>query len=560
MHPDELPTLPPVKPSSGDGVHDVATLSGNSVTAQYGLGQQPPPLAAQQSGTLPQVEGFLLESELGRGGMGIVYLARQLKLNRLVALKMILNADHSDAATKQRFLAEAEAIAQLQHPGIVQVYEFGTHEGNPYFALEYISGGSLEKKLAGVPQPPRESAELVEKLAHAVGSAHERGIIHRDLKPANILLSPESTVLSSESKLASFKPQDTALKTLSPKITDFGLVKKEGSDMTATGVILGTPSYMAPEQADSKKMIGPSADVYALGAILYECLTGRPPFKASTPLDTVLQVVNTEPVSVRKSQPKTPRDLETICLKCLQKEPGKRYGSAAALGDDLRRFLNHEPILAHPVGRVEKMWRWCRRHPAVAGMAAGIVVLILIGVVVANSVAQWVANESIQNVARAKQVEEEKKRADEQTELVQTEKNTTRRMLTALLDMVKSKDDATSNAAINTIVQLGFATTGAVDELIKLMDVSGEVVTPADEARVEKYAQLLAKFGPTVIPTLRKGLSNPNITRWGCVKALGILGPPAYEAVPDLEALLKQEQNELIQRDIRESIRKIEKQ
>ncbi|MFT3883062.1 MAG: protein kinase [Gemmatales bacterium] len=557
MHPDELPTLPPVKPSSSDGVHEVATLSGNSVTAQHVGQQQPSPHATEQSSTLPQVDGFELEGELGRGGMGIVYLARQLKLNRLVALKMILNADHSDSATKQRFLAEAEAIAKLQHPGIVQVYEFGTHEGNPYFALEYVSGGSLEKKLAGVPQTARESAELVEKLALAVHSAHEQGIIHRDLKPANILLSAECSVLSSQKTHQGLSTEHLALSTCTPKITDFGLVKKEGSDMTATGVILGTPSYMAPEQADCKKTIGPCADVYALGAILYECLTGRPPFKASTPLDTVLQVVNAEPVSIRKYQPKTPRDLETICLKCLQKEPDKRYASAAALANDLQRFMNHEPILAHPVGRVEKMWRWCRRHPAVAGMAAGIVVLILIGAVVANSVAQWVAHESTQKQAREKQVEEEKKRADEQTQLAQKEKNNTQRMLTSLLDMVKSKDDATSNAAINTIVQLGFATTGAVDELSKLMDVTGDVVTSADEARVESYAQRLAKFGPTIIPALRKGLTNPNITRWGCVKALGILGPPAHEAMPDLEALLKQEQNELIQRDIKASIKKI---
>ncbi len=544
MHPDDLPTLPPPgKPSDCDALHEAATLSGSSVTAPSAKLLNLAAPGSEQCCGLPEVEGYQLESELGRGGMGIVYLARQLKLNRLVALKMILNADHSDASVKQRFLAEAEAIARLQHPGIVQVYEFGTCEGNPYFALEYVNGGSLDKKLAGQPQPPREAADLVEKLAGAVQSAHEQGIIHRDLKPANILLSCGGR----EPTLAI------------PKITDFGLVKKEGSDMTATGVIMGTPSYMAPEQADSKKAIGPGADVYALGAILYECLTGRPPFKANTPLDTVLQVVNNEPVSLRQLQPKTPRDLETICLKCLQKEPSKRYRTAAELGDDLRRYLNNEPIQAHPVGRVEKLWRWCRKHPAAAGLAAGITALLLIGAVIGANVANWAVEKNIQATAKDKQAQEEKKRADEQTKLVQTERNTSQKLFSALLEMVMDKDESTSKAAVNSIVQLGTAATGALDELIKLLDVSGEVVTPADQARVEKYALLLAKFGVTAVPSLRRGLANRNITRWGCVKALGIIGPPAQEAVEDLQELLTQEQNEMIQKDIKEAIKKIQK-
>jgi len=543
MHPDELPTLPPVKPSSSDGVHDVATLSGNSVTAQYGLQQQTTPHAGEQTNTLPQVDGFQLESELGRGGMGIVYLARQLKLNRLVALKMILNADHSDTATRQRFLAEAEAIARLQHPGIVQVYEFGAHEGNPYFALEYVSGGSLDKKLAGVPQPVRDTVELVEKLARAVQSAHEQGIVHRDLKPANILLSAEPTGPSAPKKMQTLSAQDSALSSFNPKITDFGLVKKEGSDMTATGVIMGTPSYMAPEQADSKETVGPAADVYALGSILYECLTGRPPFRASTPLDTILQVVHNEPVSLRQLQPKTPRDLETICLKCLQKEPSKRYGSAAELADDLQRFANHEPIEARPVGRLEKLWRRCRRHPVTAGLVAGLVALLVLGAIVAGNLAN-----------------QEKKRADEHTQLVKQGRGTTERFADAVMALVKDKDNNSSMAIISSMLQLGTATTGAVDELIKMLDVPGSVVTEADEARVEKYAQLMAKYGPSVVPSLRKGLANANITRWGCVKALGILGPPAQDAIPDLQNLLKQESNELIRRDIQVAIQKIQKQ
>lgn len=336
--------------------------------------------------TLPSIPGFFLESELGRGGMGVVYLARQVRLNRLVALKMILSADHADADTRLRFLHEAETIAKLQHPGIVQVYEFGTHENNPYFALEYISGGSLDKKLAGTPLPPRDAAALIEKLARAVQAAHDQGIIHRDLKPANILIqSPESAVLSPEKakKQSPLSTQNSALRTNHPKITDFGLVKQEGSDMTATGAILGTPSYMAPEQADGKKNVGPAADIYALGAILYECLTGRPPFKAATPLDTILQVVNDDPVSIRQLQAKTPVDLETICHKCLQKEPAKRYRRAEELAEDLGSYLKGEPIAARPVSSMERAVKWVKRHRTLTIAAFSTAAALLVGLGVA---------------------------------------------------------------------------------------------------------------------------------------------------------------------------------
>lgn len=343
-----------------------------------------PNLGFPLSTTLPKIPGFHIEEELGRGGMGVVYLARQLRLNRLVALKMIKGADQADASTRIRFLAEAEAIAKLHHPGIVQVFEFGTHENNPYFAMEYVSGGSLDKKLAGHPLPPREAAAFVEQLTGAVQSAHDAGIIHRDLKPANILLSSDSVALSPEKKGrlhstydSAFKShsKDTGISATQPKITDFGLVKNVGSDMTASGVILGTPSYMAPEQADGNIAVSTQVDIYALGAVLYECLTGRAPFKAATPLETLMQVINEEPVSVRHLQAKTPTDLETICHKCLQKDPAKRYASATELGDDLGRFLRNEPISARPIGRMERMWRWCKRYPAVAAL----VVILLAG-------------------------------------------------------------------------------------------------------------------------------------------------------------------------------------
>ena len=266
--------------------------------------------------------------------MGVVYKARQTKLDRVVALKMILSGGYAGEADLARFRTEAEAIARLQHPNIVQIYEVGEQNGLPFFSLEFCGGGSLEKELDGTPLPPKKAAALVETLARAMQAAHEQGVVHRDLKPANVLLAKDGT----------------------PKITDFGLAKKlDEVGQTASGAVMGTPSYMAPEQASGKSQeIGARTDVYALGAILYECLTGRPPFKAATPLDTIMQVVSDEPVPPRQLQSRTPRDLETICLKCLQKEPRKRYASAKALANDLHRYQAGEPIKARPVGRVER--------------------------------------------------------------------------------------------------------------------------------------------------------------------------------------------------------------
>jgi hypothetical protein len=305
------------------------------------------------------VPGYEIIHELGRGGMGVVYQARQLKLNRPVALKMILAGSHAGAADLARFGTETEAIARLQHPNIVQVYEVGEHEGKPYFSMEFCGGGSLEKKINGTPLPAGEAAGLVEALARAMQAAHEQHVIHRDLKPANVLLAEDGA----------------------PKITDFGLAKKlDEASQTATGAVMGTPSYMAPEQAGGMSgAIGPPCDIYALGAILYECLTGRPPFKAATPLDTILQVISDEPVPPTQLQSKTPRDLETICLKCLQKEPHRRYESAAALADDLRQFREGRPIAARPVGRLERAVKWVRRNPVVAGMAALVALSLLVG-------------------------------------------------------------------------------------------------------------------------------------------------------------------------------------
>jgi eukaryotic-like serine/threonine-protein kinase len=274
--------------------------------------------------------GYKLLEEIGRGGMGVVYKARQRQLGRLVALKMILDGDFADSKVKARLRSEAEAIARMQHANIVQVFEIGEHEGKPFLALEFCGGGSLQRRLNGTPQPPREAAQRVQTLARAVEAAHAKQLVHRDLKPSNVLITEDGTL----------------------KIADFGLAKKlDGAADTASGAIIGTPSYMAPEQAGGEtKLLGPACDVYALGAILYEMLTGRPPFKAATTMETLAQVARDEPVPPTQLQPKTPRDLETICLKCLHKEPERRYATALNLAEDLQRWLDGRPIHARPVG------------------------------------------------------------------------------------------------------------------------------------------------------------------------------------------------------------------
>jgi WD40 repeat protein/tRNA A-37 threonylcarbamoyl transferase component Bud32 len=307
------------------------------------------------------VAGYEVLQELGRGGMGVVYKARQKGLNRLVALKMILSGMHAGPEDLGRFKAEAELIAQLRHPHIVQIYEVGEQEGLPFFSLEFCSGGTLDRKLAGTPLPPREAAALAEKLARATHAAHDKGVLHRDLKPANVLLDEHGE----------------------PKITDFGLAKRIDAphSHTLSGSVLGTPSYMAPEQAAGRvKEIARASDVYALGAVLYECLTGRPPFRAATAFDTLLQVIQDEPVPPTRLQGRIPRDLETVVLKCLQKEARKRYASALDLADDLRRFLDGRPITGRPVGRLERGWRWCKRNPVVAGLSGSIAAAVLVAV------------------------------------------------------------------------------------------------------------------------------------------------------------------------------------
>jgi WD40 repeat protein/serine/threonine protein kinase len=329
----------------------------------------------------PSVPGYEILSELGRGGMAVVYRARQLSLGRIVALKMILAGSQAGEKERSILRAEAQAIAGLQHPHIVQIYEVGEHDGHLYLSLEYLGGGSLARRLAGAPQPPRDAAALTATLGRTVQFAHERGIVHRDLKPANVLLAVSdqpSAVTWRETNNRELMADGCPLTACTAKIADFGLAKRldAGVSLFATADIVGTPSYVAPEQVrDKPTTVGPAADIYALGAILYECLTGRAPFRGATAYDTLLQVAHQEPVAPRQLQPTIPRDLETVCLKCLHKNPQRRYPSARELADDLERFLAGTPVLARPVGRLERTGKWMRRRPAVAGLLALVILL-----------------------------------------------------------------------------------------------------------------------------------------------------------------------------------------
>jgi tetratricopeptide (TPR) repeat protein len=330
----------------------------------------------------PQLPGYEILGEIGRGGMGVVFKARQAGLNRLVALKMILAGPFAAPAEVARFKSEAEAVARLQHPNVVQVYEVGEHLGRPFLTLEYVAGGSLDEQLAATPQSPSAAAGLVEVLARAVHAAHQCGIIHRDLKPANVLLSSASGGSEPPDGKGSGGSRPP-LAGLMPKIADFGLAKLVDADsgQTPSHAVLGTPSYMAPEQALGRPQeVGFAADVYALGAILYECLTGRPPFKAATPYDTMMQVVAEEPVPPRQLQPGVPLDLDTVCLKCLAKEPARRYASALALAEDLQRFLQHRSVLARPAGPLVRLGKFARRNRALTAALAAVFLALVLGI------------------------------------------------------------------------------------------------------------------------------------------------------------------------------------
>ncbi len=309
---------------------------------------------------LPDIPGYELISVLGRGGMGVVYKARHIALNRLVAIKMLLNGLFARPTERVRFQREAHALAKLTNPHIVQVFDVGECQGSPFFTMEYVSGDNLSRRMSGVPQPAQTAAAWLIDLATAVESAHRCGILHRDLKPSNVLITADGVL----------------------KVSDFGLARFAAGDddITLSGACVGTPSYMAPEQAAGRPAeVGPASDVYALGAILYEMLTGRPPFRGVSAFDTENQVINSEPVPPSLLNSDVPRDLETICLKCLQKATGRRYESALALGEDAARFLKGEPIMARPVGQIERSWKWMRRRPAATtAICGGVTVMMML--------------------------------------------------------------------------------------------------------------------------------------------------------------------------------------
>ena len=296
-----------------------------------------------------RIGNYQILEEIGRGGMGVVYKARQTNLSRVVAIKMILAGEHAGLRERARLRIEAEAAAQIVHTNVVQVFEIGEHEGLPFLVLEYVSGGNLTRMLRGMPQAFRWSARLTEILARAIHVAHERGIVHRDLNPSNILMAPDGT----------------------PKISDFGLAKILVDDIgvSINGVLLGTPSYMAPEQVSGEaKAIGPATDTYALGAILYEMLTGAAPFRGLTPMETLCQVMEAEVVPPSRLRHGVPEDLETICLKCLDRDPARRYASAEELADDLKRYQENQPIHAVRASRIRHVLQWARRQPLAAGL------------------------------------------------------------------------------------------------------------------------------------------------------------------------------------------------
>ena len=357
------------------------------------------------------IDGYRdLARVLGRGGMGVVYKARDLKLGRIVAIKTIAEGRYATPDQLERFRAEAHAVARLRHPNIIAIHAIGEHEGRPYLSLEFAEGGSLAQRLAEKPMAPREAAALVETLARAVHAAHQAGVIHRDLKPSNVLLTAEGV----------------------PKVSDFGLAKLLDADSGRTLLRPGRWARRAtwppsrPRATPSD--VGPAADIYALGAILYQALTGRPPFLGESALETIKLVTSTEAVPPRRLRPDVPRDLETICLKCLEKEPRKRYATALALADDLRRFLDDRPIAARPVNSLERSWRWCHRNPRLAGVSATLVATVLIA---AAAVTGLTYRHNIQLRAEVKRTES---KAAEASRNYQHARSTIRAMLDRLND------------------------------------------------------------------------------------------------------------------------------
>jgi WD40 repeat protein len=415
----------------------------------------------------PQFDvSYEILEEIGRGGMGVVYRARQVALNRFVALKMVRAVDATNQELLARFRSEARAVASLRHPNIVQVYDFGEHDGLPFLAMELIEGGTLAARLNGNPWPARPAAALMIKLAEAVQFAHDHRVIHRDLKPANVLVASDQEGLD-------------------VKVTDFGLGKffqDEISPHTQTGAFLGTPSYMAPEQAGGRTQdIGPATDIYSLGALLYELLTGRPPFCGSSPMEILQQLTASEPIPVHRLAPHTPRDLATICDKCLNVEIGRRYPSAAELRADLERYLAGVPVHARPTGVVERTWRWCRRNPSWA-IALGSVAMLLIGI---GALSVWYTAMLRRELARTEQAERSERAANQSAQ---------RRLWDAYMAEVTARNGSRQ-------VGQRFAALDAIEKAAALLDTVGRSEDRVIELRSATLSSI-ARCDMRVIRTL----------------------------------------------------------
>ncbi len=468
--------------------HEVSNPSIDKTQAETVGGPLGRTLAEAGPSPLPSLPGYEILGELGRGGMGVVYRGRNLRLNRPCALKMILAGDTADSSRTARFLAEAEAVARLQHPHVVEIRHLGEAGRLPFIELELLQGGSLDRRLDGSPWPARKAATLVEPLALAVAEAHRVGIVHRDLKPANILLTTEGV----------------------PKVADFGLAKcldiNNDADQSSTQAILGSPCYMAPEQAEGDgRPIGPPADVYALGVILYELLTGRPPFRGASVLETLDQVRSTQPVRPSRLVPGIPTDVETIVSRCLQKEPGRRYESAAALAEDLGRFLQGRAIHARRTSGFERTWLWCRRNPALAYLTAASLALLL-ALATGSTVAAWMMAE--QNQA----LRDERRRADRAEEATR-------------LELVEAALSAAPEGVPYILASLRRNPRTAILPLRRILDDPEE--SPTQKLRAAEVLTLLDH--PQPAPLLDALDFAPDAEAGLLISAFANLGPPVQE-------------------------------